>query len=305
MTTLPRLVFIEGDTLFLEANTENSRQLVGKKRWLIRAPRTWGEVKVRSQLRKVLLPGLLESEEEWELSVRFPSEIFSPALSCATRSRAEWFADPILSQVAQRALAEVEEARLRGVEVFPPPSKVFTAFDLTPYSKVRVLLLGQDPYHGPGQATGLAFSIDRGWLPPSLANILRELESDQGPIASPALRSGNLREWAENGVLLLNTALTVEAKTPESHLGIWRPFTLRLLEVLNEKLDFAVLLLWGAKAVELARGMSSRKFPRVTTSHPSPLSAHRGFLGSRCFSEVNTLLEKGGVEKINWTRKGL
>jgi uracil-DNA glycosylase len=182
--------------------------------------------------------------------------------------------------------------------VYPPESEVFAALHLTPYESTRVVILGQDPYHGPGQAHGLCFSVNPGVrIPPSLTNIFKELKSDLGIPAAP---HGDLRAWARQGVLLLNTTLTVRAGAAGSHQKKgWELFTDRVIEVVNERPTQVVFLLWGAAA----RRKASMIHPRhhiIESAHPSPLSAHNGFFGSRPFSRTNDVLTASGQAPIKW-----
>jgi uracil-DNA glycosylase len=186
-------------------------------------------------------------------------------------------------------------------EVYPPVDEVFTALHLTPYASTRVVILGQDPYHGPGQAHGLCFSVNpKVRIPPSLANIHKELATDL-KIAPPA--HGDLRGWARQGVLLLNTTLTVRAGQAGSHQGQgWERFTDRIIEVVNERPSPVVFLLWGAAARRKA-SMIGHRHQIIESAHPSPLSAHNGFLGSRPFSRTNAALEASGQIPIDWGQR--
>ena len=184
--------------------------------------------------------------------------------------------------------------------VYPPHDEVFAALHLTPYAEVRVVILGQDPYHGPGQAHGLAFSVRPPVTPPpSLANIFTELEDDLG-IERPA--HGSLTSWAERGVLLLNTALTVRGGAANSHSKKgWERFTDRVIEAVNAKPERVVFLLWGANARSKAKMIDLSRHVVIESPHPSPLSAHRGFFGSRPFSRANQALVAAGREPIDWS----
>lgn len=184
--------------------------------------------------------------------------------------------------------------------VFPPHDEVFAALHLTPYTSVKVLILGQDPYHGPGQAHGLCFSVRRGVaIPPSLANIYKELESDVG-VRAPA--HGNLEAWARQGVLLLNASLTVRANQAASHQGKgWEIFTDEVIKAVNAKPERVVFILWGASARKKKAFVDTSRHVIIESAHPSPLSAHRGFLGSRPFSRANEALVAAGREPIDWS----
>ncbi len=183
--------------------------------------------------------------------------------------------------------------------VYPPAADVFAALHRTPYSQVKVLILGQDPYHGPRQAHGLCFSVQPGvQVPPSLQNIFKELESDLG-IAPP--NHGCLDAWADQGVLLLNATLTVRAHQAASHQGRgWETFTDQVIRAVNDKDDRVVFMLWGASARRKAALVDTSRHVVIESPHPSPLSAHRGFLGSRPFSRANAALVEAGREPIDW-----
>ncbi len=185
-------------------------------------------------------------------------------------------------------------------QVFPPHEEVFAALHLTPYAEVKVLILGQDPYHGPGQAHGLCFSVPRGVaIPPSLANIHRELHDDLG-IEPPG--HGNLEAWARQGVLLLNASLTVRAHRAASHQGKgWETFTDRVIEAVDAKLERVVFILWGSSARRKKAFVDTSRHAVIESAHPSPLSAHRGFFGSRPVSRANAALEAAGREPVDWT----
>lgn len=183
--------------------------------------------------------------------------------------------------------------------VYPPPEEVFAALHLTPYARVKVVLLGQDPYHGPGQAHGLCFSVRDGVEPPpSLVNVLAELESDLG---CPRPRHGNLEHWARQGVLLLNATLTVRARSAASHQRKgWEVFTDRVLQVVNDKPERVVFLLWGSSARKKRHLVDTDRHTVIESPHPSPLSANRGFFGSRPFSRANRALAEAGREPVDW-----
>lgn len=192
----------------------------------------------------------------------------------------------------------VHTERGNGV-VFPAPDEVFAAFHLTPYREVKVLILGQDPYHGPGQAHGLCFSVRQGVeIPPSLRNIHAELHADLG-IEPPA--HGNLERWARQGVLLLNATLTVRAHRAGSHQGRgWETFTDEVIRAVAAKQERVVFVLWGAYAGRKKALIDTSRHHVVESAHPSPLSAHRGFFGSRPFSRANRALEEAGREPVDW-----
>ncbi len=183
--------------------------------------------------------------------------------------------------------------------VYPPARLLFNAFDLTPFDKVKVVILGQDPYHNPGQAMGLSFSVPTGMpFPPSLQNIFKEASDDLG---LPIPTSGDLTHWAKQGVLLLNTTLTVEAHRPHSHFGFgWQLLTDKVIELLNQDRDHLVFILWGADAQRKANMIDPTRHLILKAPHPSPLSAYRGFFGSKPFSRTNYYLITNGIKPIQW-----
>lgn len=183
--------------------------------------------------------------------------------------------------------------------VYPPAKLIFNAFDLCPFDKVKVVIIGQDPYHGPGQAHGLCFSVNDGIdVPPSLVNIYKEIKEDLG-IEPPA--SGNLERWAKQGVLLLNATLTVRARTAGSHQNKgWEEFTDRVIKELSEKRKDVVFMLWGSYAQKKGAIIDTKKHCVLTSVHPSPLSAYRGFLGCKHFSKANEYLKSKGLVEICW-----
>jgi uracil-DNA glycosylase len=184
-------------------------------------------------------------------------------------------------------------------EVYPPHDEVFAALHLTPLAEVKVLILGQDPYHGAGQAHGLCFSVRRGVaVPPSLVNIHKELHDDLGV---PIPHHGNLEAWARQGVLLLNATLTVQARNAGSHQGKgWETFTDEVIRVVNDKPDRVVFILWGSYARKKKALIDRSRHTVIESPHPSPLSAHRGFFGSRPFSRANAALVEAGREPVDW-----
>ena len=192
----------------------------------------------------------------------------------------------------------VAEERTAG-QVYPPRSEVFAALHLTAFADVKVVILGQDPYHGPGQAHGLCFSVNPGVrIPPSLVNIFTELQSDLG---IPPAATGDLRSWARQGVLLLNTTLTVRAHQAASHQGKgWEMFTDEVIRAVSERNERVVFVLWGAHARKKKALVDPSRHVIVESPHPSPLSAHRGFFGSRPFSAANAALEAVGRAPIDW-----
>lgn len=187
----------------------------------------------------------------------------------------------------------------RASIVYPRGSEIFAAFHLTPFYQTKVVIIGQDPYHGAGQAHGLAFSVNKGIaLPPSLRNIFRELQCDLG-VAIP--KSGDLSPWAMQGVLLLNSVLTVQAGLPGSHQNRgWELFTDHVVKTLSQFRENLVFVLWGTFAQKKRSFIDSERHVILSSAHPSPLSAHRGFFGSKPFSKINQILESRGVAKIDW-----
>ncbi|MBQ8198646.1 MAG: uracil-DNA glycosylase [Lachnospiraceae bacterium] len=206
---------------------------------------------------------------------------------------------PEFSKPYYKALyAKVKEEYSNNL-VFPPSNEIFSAFELTPLSEVKVVIIGQDPYHNVGQAHGLCFSVKpEVAIPPSLVNIYKELESDLGCYIP---NNGYLVKWAKQGVLLLNTVLTVKAHQANSHRGIgWEEFTNAAISVLNEQDRPIVFILWGAPAQTKKKMLNNPKHLILEAPHPSPLSAYRGFFGSKPFSKTNAFLEKNGLAVIDW-----
>ena len=183
--------------------------------------------------------------------------------------------------------------------IFPPAGQIFSAFNTCPFSDVKVVILGQDPYHGPGQAHGLCFSVNDGIpFPPSLQNIFKEITSDLG---IPAPKTGNLTRWAEQGVLLLNATLTVRASQAGSHQGKgWEEFTDAVIKTISEKAENVVFILWGSYAIKKKALINASKHCILTAPHPSPLSSYRGFFGCKHFSKTNTYLTSKGKTPIEW-----
>ena len=183
--------------------------------------------------------------------------------------------------------------------IYPDKYDIFNALHFTPYKNIKVVILGQDPYHGPGQAHGLSFSVNPGIkIPPSLLNIYKELNSDLGCYIP---NNGYLKKWADQGVLLLNTSLTVRAGAANSHKNIgWEVFTDKIISLVNEKEDPVVFLLWGNNAIKKKNLITNKKHLILTSVHPSPLSASRGFFGSRPFSKINNFLISVNKKAIDW-----
>ncbi|MGL5534019.1 MAG: uracil-DNA glycosylase [Plesiomonas shigelloides] len=197
-------------------------------------------------------------------------------------------------------MAYVAAERAAGKEIYPPEHDVFNAFRYTPFEQVKVVILGQDPYHGPNQAHGLCFSVLPGVpVPPSLVNMYKELAQDIAGFQIP--QHGYLKSWADQGVLLLNTVLTVERGQAHSHAKLgWETCTDRVIAAVNEHRQGVVFLLWGAHAQKKGRIIDRQRHHVLTAPHPSPLSAHRGFLGCRHFSQTNQLLAQQNLPAIDW-----
>lgn len=205
------------------------------------------------------------------------------------------FTRPYFEQIV--AYLKIEKAQ--GKTIYPPGSLIFNAFDKTPFNKVKVVLLGQDPYHGPGQAHGLCFSVPDGVPPPpSLQNMYKELNSD---IGMPIPRTGNLTKWALQGVFLLNASLTVRAGEPMSHAKIgWADFTNAVIKTISSEKKGVVFLLWGKFAQDKQVLIDETRHYVLKAAHPSPLSAHNGFFGCKHFSKTNGILRQQSLEAIDW-----
>ncbi|WP_038183311.1 uracil-DNA glycosylase [Vibrio rhizosphaerae] len=200
----------------------------------------------------------------------------------------------------QETLAYVEQERRQGKVVYPPAKDVFNAFRYTEFNEVKVVILGQDPYHGPNQAHGLCFSVLPGVkTPPSLVNMYKELAQDIPGFSIPG--HGYLKSWAEQGVFLLNTVLTVEQGKAHSHAGTgWETFTDKVIAEINQHRQNVVFLLWGSHAQKKGHFIDRHKHYVLTAPHPSPLSAHRGFFGCKHFSKANQYLQEHGEAPVNW-----
>lgn len=198
-----------------------------------------------------------------------------------------------------KQLTEFVRKEYKTKKIFPPGSLIFNAFDLCPYNKVKVVIIGQDPYHGPGQANGLCFSVNDGVdFPPSLVNIYKEIENEY---AKQMPKNGDLSSWAKQGVLLLNAILTVQAHMPCSHQGKgWETFTDAVIRILAEKKEHLVFLLWGSYAQQKGLYIDTNKHLVLKSPHPSPLSAYRGFIGNRHFQLANQYLKEHGMSEIEW-----
>jgi uracil-DNA glycosylase len=205
------------------------------------------------------------------------------------------FKQPYFKQVTEHIKTEKEQ----GKTIYPPGPLIFHAFEATPVEQVKVVILGQDPYHGPKQAHGLSFSVQKGVPPPpSLINIFKELHEDTG---MPIPNHGYLEKWALQGVLLLNASLTVRAGEPMSHAKIgWHHFTDAVIRTLSQKREHLVFLLWGKFAQDKIKLIDEHKHCILKSAHPSPLSAHNGFFGNRHFSKTNDYLMKHGIDPIDW-----
>lgn len=206
------------------------------------------------------------------------------------------FASPYFRELTARVRDEYSRP---NNPCYPPGSRIFAAFDNTPFDQVKVVIMGQDPYHGPGQANGLAFSVAPGVLiPPSLRNIFKEVSDDTG---APIPADGDLTRWARQGVLLLNASLTVREHQPKSHSGIgWERFTEAAVRLLAEKRDHLVFLLWGSDAIRRGDFIDRSRHLVMTSVHPSPLSASRGFFGNHQFTRANEYLVAHGKTPIVW-----
>lgn len=198
-----------------------------------------------------------------------------------------------------RQLTDFVRNEYRSTTVYPPGKLIFNAFNLCPFEQVKVVIIGQDPYHGPGQAHGLCFSVnDNVPFPPSLRNIFKEIQDDLG---KPILESGNLTRWAKQGVLLLNATLTVRAHQAGSHQRRgWEEFTDAAIRALAEQREHLVFILWGAYAQKKGAFIDRSRHLVLTSVHPSPLSAHNGFFGNRHFSRANEYLQQHGQTTIEW-----
>ncbi len=197
------------------------------------------------------------------------------------------------------ALVDFVKSEYKSHTVYPKGKNIFKAFDSTPFEEVKVVIIGQDPYHGPNQANGLCFSVNQNVeFPPSLRNIFKELQSDTG---KPIPQTGDLSHWAEQGVLLLNATLTVRANNAGSHQGKgWETFTDTIINEINSRLDGIVYFLWGSYAQKKAALVDKERNLVLKSPHPSPLSAHRGFFGNKHFSQANAYLKEIGKKPINW-----
>jgi len=223
-------------------------------------------------------------------------------MSESGRLNASWqrrLGDYLASEPMQNLAQFLRDEKTRGKIIYPPSAELFAAFNATEFEAVRVVILGQDPYHGSGQAHGLSFSVPDGVLPPpSLANIFKELERDSG---QPKPTSGNLTPWAKQGVLLLNAVLSVENAKPGSHQHKgWEQFTDYVIQTLSAERENLVFMLWGAYAKSKEKLIDSKRHCVLRAPHPSPLSAYRGFIGCGHFSTANRYLQARGLTPIDW-----
>ena len=211
----------------------------------------------------------------------------------------EEFGKAYFQELSKFVRQEYTQAKTSKKKIFPPPKDVFRAFDLCPFDKVKVVILGQDPYHGAHQANGLSFAVHKGIpLPPSLKNIFKEIEEDLG--YEPA-KSGDLSRWAMQGVLLLNATLTVQESSPGSHQKKgWEEFTDAAIKALSDECEHLVFILWGNYARQKGAVIDRTKHFVIESAHPSPFSAYNGFFGSKPFSKTNEYLKKQGEKEIDW-----
>lgn len=236
-------------------------------------------------------------------AAHFKTQAQKQAILDKVRLPEDWktaLADELTSDNMDRIRQFLQQAYQSGTPVYPPAKQIFHAFDLTPLSNVKVVILGQDPYHGAGQAMGLAFSVPKLVpKPPSLQNILKEMATD---IETPLPAHGDLTHWAKQGVLLLNSALTVEAHKAGSHQHIgWAQFTDTVIDIINQQTHNSVFILWGSHAQKKGRFIDTQRHLVLTAVHPSPLSANRGgFFGTRPFSQTNQYLAMHGKKPIDW-----
>jgi uracil-DNA glycosylase len=209
---------------------------------------------------------------------------------------AEEFKQPYFGEIANFLKVQKQA----GKTIYPPGPLIFNAFNTTPFDEVKVVILGQDPYHNPGQAHGLSFSVPKGIPPPpSLVNIFKEIRED---LDLPVPQHGNLEHWAKQGVLLLNAALTVEAHQPMSHSKVgWHHFTNDVIRILSERKEHLVFMLWGGFAKSKQELIDKNRHHILTAAHPSPLSAHNGFFGCRHFSKANQWLKEKHLDPIDWS----
>ncbi len=224
------------------------------------------------------------------------SQRIEPRIEAGWKAR---LADEFNTDSFNQLKAFLAAERQAGKVLYPPGSKLFSAFDNTPWDRVKVVIVGQDPYHGPGQANGLCFSVNPGVRPPpSLVNIFKELSSD---LDCPIPKHGDLSHWAREGVLLLNATLTVEARRAGSHQDKgWEAFTHAVIEKVVAEKDHVVFILWGKYAQAKEAVIDTTRHRVIKSPHPSPFSADRGFFGSQPFSRTNAILNEWGLEPVDW-----
>jgi len=240
------------------------------------------------------------------LYIKMQEELFATNKKVKVQIEESWkqallkeFQQPYFTNIKQSLINEKKQ----GLRIYPPGPLIFNAFNLTPLDNVKVVILGQDPYHGQGQAHGLSFSVPDGVTPPpSLKNIYKEIKNNYPSFVIP--NTGNLSNWAKQGVFLLNAMLTVQASKPASHQKLgWQNFTDAVIKTLSEKRENLVFMLWGKFAQGKANLIDFKKHLVLTSTHPSPFSAHNGFFGNQHFIKANEYLEKKGVEMIEWQFK--
>ena len=237
------------------------------------------------------------------MTTEFPPASTNAITSSTIKLEASWkavLADVFATPNMQMLKTFLKAEKAAGKVIYPRGSLIFNAMNSTPFEQVKVVILGQDPYHGPGQAHGLSFSVPEGVAPPpSLVNIFKEIDQDLG-IKPP--NHGCLQRWANQGVLLLNSVLTVEKHQAASHKGRgWEEFTDAIISALNQQRSHIVFLLWGSYAKKKGQFIDRQRHLVLTSPHPSPLSAHRGFFGNRHFSQANAYLQSNGLEPIDWS----
>ncbi len=260
-------------------------------------------------LKNPLINKSLKKKYIYQNKQLFGNEIYLQSLKPSIQDKKVKIEDSWYSQLKKEfdkdywiQLSDLTRKKYLSRTIFPEPALLFNAFNSTPFENVKVVIIGQDPYHGEGQANGLSFSVNQGIkIPPSLLNIFKELQED---LKIPIPKSGNLQSWANQGVLMLNSVLTVEKDKPNSHKGLgWEVFTEECIKLLSSKLKNVVFILWGKQAQALSDNINSNKHLILSSVHPSPLSAHRGFFGSKPFSAANNYLKEKGIKPINWLIK--
>ncbi len=260
-------------------------------------------------LKNLLINKSLKKKYIYQNKQLFGSEIYLRPLNSSSSTKKVKIEDSWYSQLKKEfdkdywiELSHLTRKNYLSKTILPRPALLFNAFNSTPFEEIKVVIIGQDPYHGEGQANGLSFSVNNGIkIPPSLLNIYKELQED---LKIPIADSGNLQSWADQGVLMLNSILTVEKDKPNSHKGIgWEVFTERCIELVSSRLKNVVFILWGKQAQALSETIDNKKHLILMSVHPSPLSAHRGFFGSKPFSATNKYLKEKGRKPINWLIK--